>query len=497
MLKLKPVEAIDEQRLFEWRNLPEIIERGFRSRTVSKEEHANWFAEALKGELRRLWIIIWNGEPIGQLRFDLVDSDDAEISIYLVPTYMGRGIGVQAIREGCKMIRHQMPDIRIVARVAMENKESLSAFRKAGFSEEVESKSNSPGLHIMIWKSFQTVPHNRLTFGEEEESAVVKVIRSGQWTAGAVVNRLEASFGIRAGDSHAVGVGSGLAALRLSLLALGIVPGDKVIVPAYSCVALANSVLACGGEPVAVDVEDGSWNISVDACASAIRSVSGIKAAIAVHTFGYPAPIREIQKLGIPVIEDCSHGFGISPLGSLGELAVVSLHATKLIGCGEGGMILTQDSHLAKRVKAARDYSDKPAVAWRLNDRMTDLSAAIAECQLARLPSIIFRRNELAARYNKLMETNAQKHGFSLPNSVEGRLWYRYSIHTDVSQPLIDRLHGKGIHAAIPVENWIKEIASFPVAMRAFNGNVSIPLYPSLTFVEQDAVISSLSSKLI
>jgi len=491
-MELRSAETTDEQRLFEWRNLPEILELGSLRRAVSREEHACWFSESLKGELRKLWIVTWNGDPVGQMRFDLSAPDEAEISIYLIPTFTGRGIGIQAIRLGCKLISDKKPDVRVVARVMKENQKSLSAFLKAGFAEQVDPGSDQEGFIKLIWKPRLSIPHNRLTFGEEEEAAVAQVVRSGQWRGGIVLDRLEASFAKKGGVSHAVGVGSGIAALRLSLMALGIGPGDKVIVPAYSCVALANAVLACGGEPVPVDVEEGSWNLSVEACIPAIRKNSRIKAAIAVHTFGYPAPVREIQELGIPVIEDCSHAFGISPLGSMGELAIVSLHSTKLIGCGEGGMILTQDPCLARRVKDARDYTDKPPGAWRLNDKMTDLEAALAECQLARLPQMISRREELAVRYGAFLERLRKQEGVFLPREAAGRIWYRYSIHTGESQEVIDRLQDHRVNAAMPVDNWLEKISEFPVAMKAFRGNVSLPLYPSLTFEEQDAVVSAL-----
>lgn len=338
--------------------------------------------------------------------------------------------------------------------------------------------------------SLAPVPHNRLTHGPEEEQAVAAVVRSGRWAGGAVVAELEARLARQAGVAHGVAVGSGIGALRLSLLALGVGAGDRVAVPAYSCVALANAVLACGAEPVSIEIEPGTWNISVAALRGALAEGFCLKAVIAVHTFGLPAPVRALEALGVPVIEDCSHAFGPAPLGGQTRLAMLSLYATKLLGAGEGGMVLTNDPRLADRIRRARDYSDQAPAASRLNDKMTDLTAALACCQLQRLPASLARREELAARYTAGLAGAADEAGFELPAAIAGRVWYRYTVAVSgVADEVIARLAAQGVTAARPVEPWSERTTTF--SERAFRRLVSLPLYPTLTSEEQDRVIAA------
>lgn len=337
------------------------------------------------------------------------------------------------------------------------------------------------------------VPHNRLTHSIEEEQAVVRVVRSGRWSAGREVAALESETAETAGVANAIGVGSGIGALRLALLALDTVPGSRIAVPAYACVALANAVLALGATPVPLDVEPETWVLSRAAVAAELATGRTLHAAIVVHTFGCPGPVAEIESLGVPVIEDCSHAFGIKPLGHLGHIAMMSLHATKLLGAGEGGLVLTDDDALAERIRCSRDYVDQAPAAWRLNDRMTDFTAAIARCQLARLPRTVARRAELAARYHIQLAGLVCR----LPASVEGRVWYRYAVSTADAQSLVAHLASYGIAAAQPVEDWCgagitNAPMTTPVAIKAFRSLISLPLYPTLTDAEQDLVGSTL-----
>ncbi|HEY3998377.1 MAG TPA: DegT/DnrJ/EryC1/StrS family aminotransferase, partial [Candidatus Xenobia bacterium] len=138
------------------------------------------------------------------------------------------------------------------------------------------------------------VVHNRVRAHPEDAEAVARVVRSGQWAQGPQVAELERRLALMAGVRHAVCVGSGVAALRLSLLGLGVGPGDEVVMPGYCCVALPNAVLSVGAVPRRVDVGRGSWNLE--------GAVAG-QAAIVVDTFGRPARVD----FGVPVIEDCSH----------------------------------------------------------------------------------------------------------------------------------------------------------------------------------------------
>lgn len=340
------------------------------------------------------------------------------------------------------------------------------------------------------------IPHNRLSHGSEEEQAVARVVRSGRWVAGRELAELESRLAAVAGVGHAVGVGSGVAALRLALLSLRIGPGDAVAVPAYSCVALPNAVLACGAEVVPVDVQPGSWNICPLALRAARSRCANLRAVIAVHTFGCPAQTVALMSEGLPVIEDCSHGIGHGELGGVGHLAVLSLYASKLLGAGEGGMVLTNDPALAARVRDARDYADKAPSASRLNDKMTDLEAALALCQLDRLPWSLARRAELARHYTAAFEAQSREHACFLPVNAAGRVWYRFAVGVDQPDEVIASMARQGVTAARPVENWGGATAETPVALAAYARLVSLPLYPTLTRAEQAQVCHAFAAAL-
>lgn len=343
----------------------------------------------------------------------------------------------------------------------------------------------------------EIIPHNRLTFGNAECEAVAETIRSGHWAQGTRVQELEAVLARMSGVEHAVCVASGFSALRLSLGALGVASSDSVVVPAYCCVALANAVLAWGAAPVAVDIEDVGWNLCQKAGCTAIASCRP-RAVIAVNTFGMPAEIGEIVDLGAPVIEDCAHAFGIAFggkwLGSRAQVGVLSFYATKLIGGGEGGAVLTNSSEIADYVRSARDYSDQPAAAHRMNDKMNDLEASLVLTQLKRLPELIAARETIASRYVDMLSGPALSRAYRLPTDSPERVWYRFVVEmlTASAETVVNGLERSGIGAAIPVYDW--RTASNPaahVADRAYGHLVSLPLYPTLIAHEQDRVVEA------
>lgn len=338
------------------------------------------------------------------------------------------------------------------------------------------------------------VPHNRLTFGEEEERAVSEVIKSGYWAQGPKVAELESKLSEVSDVSHAVCVGSGLGALRLAMLGLGVSSGDEVIVPGYSCVAVANATLALGAKPVAADIRKGDWNIDPSSVEKLISP--NTKAIVAVHMYGSPAPIKELKDFGIPIIEDCAHAFGDSVknmnFGSLGDVAILSFYATKLMGAGKGGALLTRDEGVAEKVREFRFYCDQPMNAAKLNDFMTDIEAAIALCQLERLPEMISARKGIAQRYDAELKTLSEESQlFSLPDITTDRIWYRYTVEmTSVTaQKMIDSLGQFGIHAERPAEDWREgDAKDLPVSSTAYDHIVSLPCYPTLTENEQAMV---------
>jgi perosamine synthetase len=345
------------------------------------------------------------------------------------------------------------------------------------------------------------VPHNRLTLGEAEVEAVTRTVRSGQWAQGPRVAELESELARIAGVKHCVCVASGLSALRLALGSLSVSAQDVVLVPAYSCVALANACLAWGARPVPVEVESGSWNLDSGSCRRAIFD-HGAKAVIAVNTFGAPVDLTFGDRSGVPVIEDCAHAFGHrigqQSLGGRSDIGILSFYATKLLGGGEGGAVLTDSGQVCDFVKSARDYSDQPPDAHRMNDKMNDLEASLVLAQLMRLPEMLERRRKLAMRYmDMLSSSGANNSFFRLPRADDNRVWYRFAVEIlgDDAASIREELRSEGVDAALPVSDWRpNDGPACPKADRAYRSLLSLPLYPSLTEEEQDYVVDTFLS---
>lgn len=340
-----------------------------------------------------------------------------------------------------------------------------------------------------------TIPHNRLTYSEAECEAVARTVRSGQWAQGPRVQELESKLAKMSGVKYAVCVSSGFSALRLSLGALGVRSSNAVVIPAYCCVALANVTLAWGVTPVPVDIEPGSWNLDSEIVRKAVTQ-SQASAVIAVNTFGMPCEVDDLTATGVPVIEDCAHAFGLRIgerwLGARGNIGVLSFYATKLLGGGEGGAVLTNSRESADYVRTTRDYGDQPAAAFRMNDKMNDLEASLVLMQLERLPEMIAARERIAGRYLKEFSGQWADHIFRLPTNRQPRVWYRFVVEmlTSPAETVVAELQRRGVHGALPVADWRPAgIHNAPVAERAYRSLVSLPLYPSLSGDEQDFVV--------
>ena len=345
------------------------------------------------------------------------------------------------------------------------------------------------------------VPHNRLTLGEAEVEAVTRTVRSGQWAQGPRVAELESDLARIAGVKYCVCVASGLSALRLALGSLGVSAQHIVLVPAYSCVALANACLAWGARPVPVEVESATWNLDSRSCRRAI-SDHAAKAIIAVNTFGAPVDLTFGDRSGVPVIEDCAHAFGRQigqqALGGRSDIGILSFYATKLLGGGEGGAVLTNSARVFDFVKSARDYSDQPPDAYRMNDKMNDLEASLVLAQLMRLPEMLERRRELAMRYMEMLSaSDANNNFFRLPRADDHQVWYRFAVEIlgDGAASTRDELRGEGVDAALPISDWRpNDGPPCSNADRAYRSLLSLPLYPSLTEEEQDYVVDTFLS---
>ena len=249
------------------------------------------------------------------------------------------------------------------------------------------------------------------------------------------------------------------------------------------------------------DVEPDSWVLSLDDVAA--RVTPDVKAIIAVNLFGMPAPVAALRGLGPAVVENCAHGIGGyhsdgTPFGGAGDVSISSFYATKMICGGEGGIVAAGDCAVIERVCKARDYGDQAPDGRHLNDKMTDVEAAIVYEQLCSLENICSRRRERAGRYAALLQPLAEAGHLVVPPTCDGRIWYRYPVClTNQSAAVFcERMSTAGVSALQPVwdlrgtEAWVETL---PGTTRAFDHVLSLPLYPDLTELEQETVVAALA----
>jgi len=257
--------------------------------------------------------------------------------------------------------------------------------------------------------------------GDEEIREVAEVLRTGWVTSGPRVKQFEQEFASYVGAKHAIAVNSCTAALHLSLAALGVGPGDEVIVPTLTFCATANVVVHLGATPVIVDV-DPDFQISVEAVRRAITPRT--KAILPVHYAGQPCSLTDILRLaddrGVAVVEDAAHAVGAEydgrKIGTHGRAVCFSFYATKNMTTGEGGMVTTNDGALAERIRllslhgmsrdAWKRYSEVGSWYYEVSEagykyNMTDIQAALGLHQLRRLDAFIRRRQQIARMYDE------------------------------------------------------------------------------------------------
>ncbi len=245
------------------------------------------------------------------------------------------------------------------------------------------------------------IPHNRPLITDADIAAVSGTLASGWIAQGPQTRAFEEEVCAFLGlEGDAVAVSSGTTALHLALLALGVGPEDAVILPTYVCSAVLNAVCHAGAAPVLADVSPNDFNL--DPAHVHALLTARTKAIIAPHTYGFPADIGALRALGVPVVEDCAQAIGAAvagrKAGTLGDIAIFSFYATKLMTTGQGGMVVGPRT-LMETVRDLRDFDCRPTYRVRYNYQMTDFQAALGRSQLARLPERLARRAAIAARY--------------------------------------------------------------------------------------------------
>ena len=335
--------------------------------------------------------------------------------------------------------------------------------------------------------------------GDELNQAIQGVMEQGDFALGQDVARLEEEFATLCGARYAVGVDNGLSALKLSLLAYGVGPGDEVIIPAHTFIATAAAVTFAGAELVLVDVDPTTYNIDLAQIEAAITART--RAIIPVHIYGLPAEMDAIlqlaEKHGLVVIEDACQAHGAlyngRRVGSLGHAAAFSFYPTKnLGGCGDGGMVVTGDPQVAERVRAMRNCGQKIKHRHELppyNHRLDTLQAAILRVKLRYLEGWNQARRRNAALYSELLAGSGVATPVESPDCTH--VYHVYAVrtaHRDALQAhLRERGIGTGIHYPIPIhrqpfysENGFEQ-GSFPMTDQLCQEVLSLPMFPELT----------------
>lgn len=355
------------------------------------------------------------------------------------------------------------------------------------------------------------IPPAKPIIDELDIEAAVRVLRSGMVVQGPEVKAFEDEFTQVAGSEHAVAVNSGTSALQLALMALGIGPGDEVIVPSFTFAASGNAIRLVGAEPVFVDIEPGSFCVDP----AAVRGAIGPKTAgiMPVHLYGHPADMTAIMELAqahsLAVVEDAAqaHGAAVdgSPVGGFGSAAAFSFYPTKNMHSLEGGMVTTNDAEVARTIRLLRNQGMEQRYANEIvgvNMRLTDVAAAIGRTQLSRLHGWTERRREIAARFD------AEITSVVTPPVAEGarHVYHQYTVRVEndrdgFQKRLTEAGIGNAVYYPTPVHRLKPYLVDgapdprfdLPATEKAAAEVVSIPVHPSLSDADVDRIVAAVN----
>ena len=380
------------------------------------------------------------------------------------------------------------------------------------------------------------IPYGRQDISEADIKAVVEVLHSDWLTQGPAVPRFEKTVAEYCGAEHAIAVCNATAALHIACLALGLRPGDTLWTSPNTFVASANCALYCGASVDFVDIDARTYNMSVDALREKLERAEREghlpKIVIPVHFTGQSCEMREIKALanryGFHIIEDASHAIGGKYLGEpvgncrYSDIAIFSFHPVKIITTGEGGMALTNNPELAKKMRLLRSHgitsdaedmhSRPPEEIWNyqqitlgFNYRMTDIHAALGLSQMQRLDEFVTKRHIIAKRYDQMLSSLPVVAPYQHEDGYSSFHLYVISLKlgeiSKTQRQVYEALRAAGILVNLhyipvyrqPYYEQMGFLAEYcPHAERYYSEAISIPMYPGLTEAQQDQVMSAL-----
>ena len=352
------------------------------------------------------------------------------------------------------------------------------------------------------------IPIAKPWIGEEEKREIEKVLDSGMLAYGEWVKRFEKKFAEYVGVKHALSTTSGTQALILALEALNI-RGKEVLVPSFTFIASAMSIIRAGGKPVFVEVDEKTYNIDPENVRKKITE--NTIAIMPVHLYGQPANMDEITEIAeendLYVIEDAAQAHGAAwkgkKAGSIGHIAAFSFYPTKNMTTGEGGMLTTNDDELAYRVAMLRNHGQKERylheeLGW--NFRMTNIAAAMGLVQLRKLNKANEMRRANARFYNEALEDKVLT-PYEDPRAKH--VYHQYTIRVKNREKLIEEFRREGIGFGIyyprgnhqqPIMQKLGYMARLPVTEKLCKEVISIPVHPLVSEEDREKIVKVILS---
>lgn len=372
------------------------------------------------------------------------------------------------------------------------------------------------------------VPFFLPSIGEEEEQAVLRIMRSGWLTTGKENAAFESEFAEYVGVKHALAVNSATSGLLLAMSACGIRQGRKILTTPYTFVSTATSALHLGGGVVYADVEKDSFNIDPEQIEQKLAKDRSIRAIVPVHIGGNLCNMQAIRELaqsyGVKVIEDAAHAFPSKTkdgyAGTLSDIGVFSFYATKTITTAEGGMVCTNDDETAHHISTMRmhgidrtvwDRYTSNSASWvydvthaGFKCNMPDILAALGRVQLKKAASLFEKRKKIAERYTQAFK---EYDFLQCPPDGEGNAWHLYMLRIRAEKLSVSRdefcrlLQQKGVnisvhfiphfHFTLFKKQYKLNARNFPNAQRQFESTVSLPLWPDMNEAMIERVIGT------
>ncbi len=350
--------------------------------------------------------------------------------------------------------------------------------------------------------------------GPEEERAVAEVLRSGWLSEGPVTRKFEELVSQLVGSKHAVAATSCTTAMEIALRAMGVGPGDRVLIPDFTHPATADAVIVLGGKPVLVDVDLYSYNMDFAEARKTLRKPA--KAMIPVSWGGYPLNKEELDKLkrefGVLILEDAACSLGAdyhgAKSGAMADITCFSFHPRKVLTTGEGGMLTTDKDEYAETTRSFKNFGSAKVgnelhfIRYGSNYKMSDIIAAVGVAQIAKLPKIIERRIELAKTYDKLL---SEVGGIRTPR-VEKGIYHIYQTYAacvegnGVRDKLIQALRALGIEAQIgtyalhlePYYQTLERQGDLANSRMLCENLIALPMFHSMTHEDQERVVAAI-----